>query len=395
MDGGQFNSTTIPPFECPNSTETTQMVWTTYIIYRVIIDVFVVGFLCLVGFVGNALSIAILYRDHDRKNTTNWLLQTLALVDTLYLIACVFIQPIKTIHDHTDWMPSLKWTFPYIYPYVWVGASVAQTITVWMVMLVTIDRYIAICHPLKNHLRSVERAKVAVLFIILASICYNIPRIFERELDHKFDPCTNLTMPYSNKSPLWSNKAYFLIYKTIMYFIFRAIGPLLVLILLNMRLINALHLMRKKHKDITSKTNKNRENITLMLVAVVSVFIVCMIPDLVLRIFLTLSNYIPGLTFDIMRLRYANSITNMLLTVNSSINFLIYCLIGKKFRTLLQQMCGMNSRPSRNKPAGDVSETEPLTNKTTYVAECKEMGVTKAGDGQSVNGKCKDADVCL
>ena len=52
--------------------------------------------------------------------------------------------------------------------------------------------------------------------------------------------------------------------------------------------------VRKKHKDLTSKTNKKSENITLMLVAVVSVFIVCVIPDLILRIILTLMNYIPG-----------------------------------------------------------------------------------------------------
>lgn len=342
IDGGQYNNTTIPPLECPNSKITSQMVWTTYIVYRVVIDVFVVGFLCLVGFVGNALSIAVLYRDHDRKNTINWLLQTLALVDTLFLIACVFIQPIRTIRDHTNWMPFLKWTFPYIEPYVWVGASVAQTITVWMVMLVTIERYFAICHPLKNHLRSVKRAKVAVLFIILAAICYNIPRIFERELDHKFDPCTNLTMPYSIRTLLRHNKVYFVVYKTIMYFIFRAIGPLIVLIILNMRLIKALHLMRKKHKDMTRKTNKDHENITLMLVVVVIVFIVCMIPDLVFRIFITLNYYIPGLTFDITYQLYANSITNMMLTVNSSSNFLIYCLIGKKFRILLKQMCGVH-----------------------------------------------------
>ena len=38
-------------------------------------------------------------------------------------------------------------------------------------------------------------------------------------------------------------------------------------------------------------------------------------------------------------LKYINAIANTLLTFNSSINFLIYCLIGRKFRTILAEMC--------------------------------------------------------
>jgi len=38
---------------------------------------------------------------------------------------------------------------------------------------------------------------------------------------------------------------------------------------------------------------------------------------------------------------YVNSITHVLLTFNSAINFLIYCLIGKKFRRIFVAMiCG-------------------------------------------------------
>ena len=66
-----------------------------YPLYRIIVDVYAVSVLCLVGFVGNTLTIAVLHRDTDQPNTTNWLLQSLAVVDTLYLASCVFIQPIK------------------------------------------------------------------------------------------------------------------------------------------------------------------------------------------------------------------------------------------------------------------------------------------------------------
>ena len=56
--------------------------------YKLIADVYVVLTLCIFGFVGNAVTIAVLRKDPDRAiSSTNWLLQTLALVDTVYLAA--------------------------------------------------------------------------------------------------------------------------------------------------------------------------------------------------------------------------------------------------------------------------------------------------------------------
>jgi len=39
--------------------------------------------------------------------------------------------------------------FPYVEPHAWALASIAQTTTVWLVLLVTVDRYFAVCLPMK------------------------------------------------------------------------------------------------------------------------------------------------------------------------------------------------------------------------------------------------------
>lgn len=368
-----------------------------YILYRIIVDVYIVGTLCLFGFFGNALSIAVLYRDHDKKNTTNWLLQTLAVVDTLYLMTCVVIQPLKTINSFTDWIPDMQHTFAYLERYIWTAASITQTITVWTVLLVTLDRFMAICKPLSTQLRSLERAKMAVAIVVVLAILYNIPRFFEREVIIMTDSC-NRTFPKSDTTKMREHKVYFLVYKTVCYFIFRAIGPLLTLVILNWKLIKALQEVRRRHQDLT-RSGKHRENITLMLVVVVGVFIVCTLPDLCLRVVVTFTEF-AAFNLDKIILRYINAITNMLLVVNSSINFLIYCLIGKKFRKILKQMysCG---RPGM---VMELSETEPLTTKTT----CNNTSVSKASEAEpltttttnepgpeSQNGNVKDGDVSL
>ena len=144
----------------------------TMVTYRLVVDVYVVGILCVVGWVGNALSVAVLRRDRRRykQGTTNWLLQTLAIVDTTYLITSVFIQPLKTIYDQTnsgDGGGDRSWfhrVYPYVEPHAWALASIAQTTTVWLVLLVTVDRFFAVCLPMK-----VRRTSLHFIIIISSS----------------------------------------------------------------------------------------------------------------------------------------------------------------------------------------------------------------------------------
>ena len=350
-----------------------------YVLFRFLIDVCVVGILCLVGFIGNALCIMVLHRDcgKDKKNTTNWLLQTLAMADTLYLITCIFFQTLKGINDWTDWWPALKLAMPYMEPYIWAFASIAQTITVWLVILVTVDRYVAICKPLKTQLRTIQRAKMAVAVVVILAIFYNIPRFLERKIVYNYDEATNTTIVKTVRTPLRNNRVYFLVYKTVMYFCFRSIGPLLLLIFLNFRLIRALQEVRRKHRDMT-KSNRHRENITLVLVVVVSIFIICEVPDTMVRLVVTMCEFIPIISLNLLTVRYVNCLTNMMMTVNSSINFLIYCLIGQKFRKIFRQMCCKSSGTS----VIEASESEPLTTRTAVVPA--KNGAVSRKTGQDV-----------
>lgn len=329
------------------------------------VDIFVVSFFCLFGFLGNGLSIVVLRRDHDKKNATNWLLQALAVLDTLYLVTCIFIQPLKTICHLTNWLPALRAAFPYMDVYVWTAASVAQTATIWMLVLVTSDRFAAVCQPLKTDLRSIHRARVAVGVMVIVAILYNLPLFFEREVIIRW--CLKTPYAFSEYTKLRNNYHYYLVYKTILFFVFRTIGPLTILMVLNLRLISALRVVRQRRKTLQKRrgTAKNRENITLMLVVVVSAFIVCEIPDLALRVAVTFMELFPdtGRLYDDYQkvIQLVNSLTNMLLTLNSSFNFVIYCLVGKKFRGILHQMC-LCASSSKQPPSQTVSETEPLTN---------------------------------
>ena len=73
---------------------------------KTVVDLYVVVAICVLGFFGNAVTVLVLRKDPGRvNNTTNWLLQCLALVDTMFLLTCLLIQPLRAINDDTDWMP--------------------------------------------------------------------------------------------------------------------------------------------------------------------------------------------------------------------------------------------------------------------------------------------------
>jgi len=136
---------------------------------------------------GNALTVVVLRLDTDKTNSTTWLLQALAAVDTAYLAACLFIQPLKIAHMLYG---VLSRSYPLIERYVWPLAATAQTATVWIVLLVTGDRYVAVCRPFQARWRSVERTRLAVIFVIALAVLYNLPHWFEREVVWEPDSCT-------------------------------------------------------------------------------------------------------------------------------------------------------------------------------------------------------------
>ena len=303
--------------------------------FRVIIDVFIVASMCLFGFVGNILSIVVLRRSASLA-TISFLLQALAVADNVYLIACLFFQTLKSISECTEIWPESKMVYPLMEKYVWPFASIAQTTTVWMVILVTVDRYIAISKPLHSvSLCTFRRAKRAVLVIVIVAICYNIPRFFEHKIIYEVDRCTGRKRFFSVHSDFRKNYKYWLIYKTCMYFVFRIVLPMGTLIILNTKLITVLHRARKNRKEMT-KSSKRRDNFTVILVAVVTVFIICQFPDFVLRTYVTIRSFFK-MRSDL-RISYINTLTNMLLTVNSSTNCIVYSLTGKRFRHILNSI---------------------------------------------------------
>jgi len=158
-----------------DNNSSTSSVFTTMMFhqYKLGVDVYAVGLLCLFGITGNLISIVILGRDRTIRRTTGFLLQMLGLSDTVYLVTCLFYQTVNALNDLTSWLPigvQHGWTF--VGPFTWPCASIAQTCTVWLVVVVTADRYVAICNPLHSRQHRFLNCNV-LLFMFKVFFCYN------------------------------------------------------------------------------------------------------------------------------------------------------------------------------------------------------------------------------
>lgn len=124
-------------------------------------------------------------------------LQVLAVLDIIYLAACIY-KPCKVLRDVTSptrpssghWGPAAdnhQITFTHAVLYVELAArglaSVSQTAIVWLVVMVTIDRYLAVCRPLVGAtLRTLRCVQRAVVVVVVVAILYNIPVFFEKKV---------------------------------------------------------------------------------------------------------------------------------------------------------------------------------------------------------------------
>jgi hypothetical protein len=166
----------------------------------------------------------------------------------------------------------------------------------------------------------------------LGAILFNIPRFFASSVEEQFDPCTNTTSIVNTENESLKYSAmYRIFYGIVLYFIFIVVGPLLMLVVLNINLMLIIHRSNKQRSRMAKVSpQQQKADVNRMLISVITVFIICETPAVVYQI-LWMTNSPQAILIM--------PFTNMLVTLNSSINFFIYCLAGQKFRKILRTIC--------------------------------------------------------
>ena len=142
--------------------------------------------LCVLGLIGNWLSVYVFSRKSMRCSSINVLLTGLSATDFLLLLIVVpiFALPHSPARPAAPprWTTSLITLIAYVYPL----AVILQTASVWIFMIITVERFLAVCLPLRvAHYCTVGRSRAALAVVYAAAVGYNLVRFWE----YTTEPC--------------------------------------------------------------------------------------------------------------------------------------------------------------------------------------------------------------
>lgn len=275
----------------------------------------------------------ICFRKCGMSNTTIIYLSCLAIVDTLYLVWVILIDLTLTFWLQQPFWHSYPWCG--ILGFLQYGSLYSSS---WIVVVFTFERYLVLRSTVvKQHFSQAWVTKLTCVAIILVSHLVSVPLGWINivtSINFTLDG-QNVTVPRCR----YRNAAYSTITVWITTFLSGGIPIVLVIIfnyLIGYYLCRASNLFTKEERRIMhGRSTRGMLRRTILLLGTVSVaFVVLSLPRFV--------------TYCILRTKYnkenfdrnnynipinvAGDLANMLQNLNSTTNFLLYCMVSRRFR---------------------------------------------------------------
>lgn len=316
--------------------------------------------IAILGVLGNLLAFVILWRQKQRLST-NLLLQGLAVADTLVLVTNILLRSIRYLFEYTraPWLDPFKNAYPYIFVWLYPFVFFLRLTDSLLTVLLTIDRFIAVRHPLQaKNLCTLSKAIRNMAILTIVSLVFSIPRFFEHKVD------TSNSYGFS-ATALLHNEYYTVIYRIILFLLVMYFLPMVLLVSLNAKLLNTLREADNYRANVSEwRMRRANRNITAVVVTVVLVTIVCNSTAMVTHLIWSLQLAFPTLRRLETSRRYLALISNILVTINSAINFVIYCLCSRNFTVVLVRVCRCYTVRMRLRK----SSKQQSSARTTYIS---------------------------
>ena len=200
------------------------------------------------------------------------LLQGLALADTAVLLAMTLLYGLRFVSlcsgqlewyiDSYAYRNIFRWLYPSLYFF--------RMMSTWLTVLLTIDRYIAVCHPLHaQRICTIRAAKRHMVVLVLVALLCSLPRFFEyRMASGEFIPTELLT-----------SKWYTIGYRLVTYFVLMYLLPMVLMVTLNSRLLCALYSAKRLQATLQQANTQTTANNRIITIVVVTIVLMCVVSD--------------------------------------------------------------------------------------------------------------------
>ncbi|KAM9831244.1 putative G-protein coupled receptor 142 [Neosynchiropus ocellatus] len=204
----------------------------------------------------------------------------------------------------------------------------ANHASIWSTVPLTVDRYVALCHPLLHRQISYPaRARKIIAAVLTLSLVSGVPFFWWSDVWRNSRPPTRL-----DAALIWTHV-------TIIYFL-----PCSIFLVLNSLIIR--HLRARQHQrpgqgEHKSTPPRHLGKTTAMLLAITSVFAILWAPRTMVVIY---HLYVSSVHRD-WRVHLAFDLSNMLAMLNTAVNFFLYCFVSKPFRVTVRDVLLLRGGP--------------------------------------------------
>ncbi|MFH4974346.1 hypothetical protein AB6A40_001055 [Gnathostoma spinigerum] len=195
----------------------------------------------LFGMITNLLNVIVFTQSEMRTSLVNHFLLAISISDLLLLICNFFF----LIFPVLSWMSKsfiLNDTYPVVLRFCYPLARIAQTCGVYLTLFVSVHRFLGVCYPFRAK-RWITATPVAyaICGAVLFSVLINVTTWIELCVVPCYSKQFNRTTRQIQMTAISQEYMYGLVVRVIAYTTFMFVVPFVTLIIVNVRIMMALH----------------------------------------------------------------------------------------------------------------------------------------------------------
>ncbi|XP_064611660.1 probable G-protein coupled receptor 139 [Liolophura sinensis] len=326
-----------------------------YQAYRIhkLLLLYIPPILLIFGTFGNVFSFLTLRQKSMAKISTYFYLSVLSLSDFMVLyfgLLRLWVAELTNfdIRDQSDTLCKLVMFLGYV----------SSDLSVWLIIAVTVERYIVVAHPLKaSTFCTVPKAKKATLAVVLVLVSIHIHFMWSVKLSEDLTASPRCAQSGGFQyfvTVIWP------VIDTLIYFVvpFVIISTMNAFIIWQVRKAKSGRVEMQNERIVSVSPNKPNSNcllegkkrsrndkdsctkITMMLLTISFAFVITTLPmNICMMAASTWNHNDTGDKSKMSKLQLTKTIAELLMYVNHCVNFFLYCATGQKFRQQILRLC--------------------------------------------------------
>ncbi|XP_023710282.1 allatostatin-A receptor isoform X1 [Cryptotermes secundus] len=298
------------------------------------------GLIVLVGLFGNALVVLVVAANQQMRSTTNLLIINLAVADLLFIVFCV---PFTA----TDYVLPF-WPFGDVWckivQYLIVVTAYAS---VYTLVLMSLDRFMAVVHPIASMSIRTERnaiAAIAVTWVVI--LLASVPVYLSHgEITYTYSSTQHTACVFLEADPVNRPEGYNKPAFQIIFFATSYVTPLALICGLYLWLLLRLWRGAAPGGHVSEESRRGKRRVTRMVVVVVAIFAVCWFPIQLILVLKSVDRYEITNTSVMIQI-----VSHVLAYMNSCVNPILYAFLSDHFRKAFRKV--MNCGNAKNTQLG-------------------------------------------